>query len=163
MHDLVKKKRYYVFTGIHANEWITTATLTWIVNELVVNKNSYDCILERFDWYFIPMVNPDGYEYSHSVDRLWRKTRRNYTSTLVRSTARQLRVNEGESQDHYCVGADINRNFEYHWRKEGSSSNVCSQTFAGTKALSEPEAKALANFILQEVNNSFLFDPVSTL
>ena len=24
-------------------------------------------ILERFDWYIIPVLNPDGYEYSHTV------------------------------------------------------------------------------------------------
>lgn len=27
------------------------------------------------DWYFLPLVNPDGYEHSHKYDRLWRKNR----------------------------------------------------------------------------------------
>ncbi len=95
------------------------------------------------------MVNPDGYEYSHAVDRMWRKTRRNYTSTLVRSSARKLRV---DADDEQCVGADINRNFEFHWRKGGSSSNVCSPAFAGVKPFSEPESRALANFMLKQVS-----------
>lgn len=142
--------------GMHANEWITPSALTWIVNELVENSDAYDCILDRFDWYFVPMVNPDGYEYSHTVDRLWRKTRRNYTSSFLRSTARKLRVDDAES-DENCVGADINRNFEYHWRKGGSSSNVCSPAFAGMKPFSEPESRALANFMLKQVNSSLLF------
>ena len=137
--------------GMHANEWITPSALTWMVNELVENSDAYDCILDRFDWYFVPMVNPDGYEYSHTVDRLWRKTRRNYTSSFLRSTARKLRVDDAES-DENCVGADINRNFEYHWRKGGSSSNVCSPAFAGMKPFSEPESRALANFMLKQVN-----------
>lgn len=146
---------FFFLTGIHANEWITPAALTWMVNELVENADSYSCILDRFDWYFVPMVNPDGYEYSHSVDRMWRKTRRNYTSNLVRSSARKLRV---DSDDEQCVGADINRNFEFHWRKGGSSSNVCSPAFAGVKPFSEPESRALANFMLKQVGfGVFLF------
>lgn len=140
-----------VLAGIHANEWITPAALTWMVNELVENADSYGCILDRFDWYFVPMVNPDGYEYSHAVDRMWRKTRRNYTSTLVRSSARKLRVDIASPDDEQCVGADINRNFEFHWRKGGSSSNVCSPSYAGVKPFSEPESRALANFMLKQV------------
>ncbi|KAI9553939.1 hypothetical protein GHT06_019210 [Daphnia sinensis] len=142
-----QKKAILVDAGMHANEWITPAALTWMINELVENADSYNCILDRFDWYFVPMVNPDGYEYSHVVDRMWRKTRRNYTSTLVRTSARKLRV---DADDEQCVGADINRNFEFHWRKGGSSSNVCSPSFAGVKPFSEPESRALANFMLKQ-------------
>uniref|UniRef100_A0A0P5P3C1 Carboxypeptidase B n=1 Tax=Daphnia magna TaxID=35525 RepID=A0A0P5P3C1_9CRUS len=142
-----QKKAILVDAGMHANEWITPAALTWMINELVENADSYSCILDRFDWYFIPMVNPDGYEYSHVVDRMWRKTRRNYTSTLVRTSARKLRV---DADDEQCLGADINRNFEFHWRKGGSSSNVCSPSFAGVKPFSEPESRALANFMLKQ-------------
>lgn len=144
-----KKKAILIDAGMHANEWITPAALTWMVNELADNSNTYECILDRFDWYFIPVLNPDGYEYSHTVDRLWRKTRRNYTSPLLRSTARKLRVDDGESEEN-CVGADINRNFEFAWRKGGSSSNVCSPAFAGMKPFSEPESRALANFMLKQ-------------
>jgi hypothetical protein len=27
------------------------------------------------DWYVAPLVNPDGYNYSMTTDRLWRKNR----------------------------------------------------------------------------------------
>jgi len=23
-------------------------------------------LMDRFDWYFLPIANPDGYEYSHT-------------------------------------------------------------------------------------------------
>lgn len=37
--------------GVHANEWITPAALTWMVNELVGSAaDDYQCILDRFDW-----------------------------------------------------------------------------------------------------------------
>ncbi|CAH2043874.1 unnamed protein product, partial [Iphiclides podalirius] len=43
------------------------------------------------DWYLVPVVNPDGYAYTHTNDRLWRKNR--------------ARI--GNSP----VGVDLNRNF----------------------------------------------------
>ena len=45
----------------------------------------------------MPVVNPDGYVFSHDYDRMWRKNRkriRGWTS---------------------CQGVDINRNFGYKW------------------------------------------------
>lgn len=142
-----------MIAGVHGNEWVTTAALTWMVNELVDNADAYGCILDRFEWYFVPVVNPDGYEYSQTVDRMWRKTRRNETSSLARSAARRLRVDLPDSPvADECVGADINRNFEFHWRKGGSSNNVCSSSFAGVKPFSEPEARSLANFMLKKVH-----------
>ena len=33
-------------------------------------------ILGSFDMYIIPNANPDGYEYSHNSNRMWRKNRR---------------------------------------------------------------------------------------
>lgn len=31
--------------------------------------------LTAVDWYFVPLANPDGYEFSHETNRLWRKNR----------------------------------------------------------------------------------------
>ena len=30
---------------------------------------------QAVDWYVAPLLNPDGYEYSHTNDRMWRKNR----------------------------------------------------------------------------------------
>lgn len=32
-------------------------------------------VLKQADFYIMPVLNPDGYEHSHTHDRLWRKTR----------------------------------------------------------------------------------------
>jgi len=74
-------------------------------------------------------LNPDGFVYSHDNERLWRKTRSVSNSILG------------------CKGADANRNFGFHWFEGGSSNNPCSDTYAGSKAFSEPEAQAVADFI----------------
>ena len=139
---------WYEFEGVHGNEWITTSSVTWMLNELSSNSDRYDCILERFDWLWIPLLNPDGYEYAHTVDRMWRKTRRNYTSLLTKSRQGTIvQPIDPTSNEDDCVGADINRNFEFYWRKGGSSSNVCSTSFAGIFPFSEVRANLLFLFL----------------
>jgi murein tripeptide amidase MpaA len=64
-----------LISDIHSREWIAGATGTWILNELLTNAAQYSAILNELDFYFVPMFNVDGYEYSHTSDRMWRKTR----------------------------------------------------------------------------------------
>lgn len=45
-----------------------------------------------------------------------------------------------------CYGTDPDRNYNVEWRKHGSAS-ACSELYAGPKALSEPETRALASFL----------------
>ncbi|KZR99499.1 putative Carboxypeptidase B, partial [Daphnia magna] len=81
------------FLGFHAREWISPAVATYIIQQLVeVPANAK--LLSNVDWYIMPVVNPDGYEYSHTRDRLWRKTR-----SMTSNPA--------------CRGVDPNRNFGY--------------------------------------------------
>lgn len=51
--------------GIHAREWISPATLTWVVNEFLNSNNpEIRFLAENVVWYIFPVVNPDGYEHS---------------------------------------------------------------------------------------------------
>ena len=43
--------------------------------ETLVNLPPENSLRKSFDWYIVPVVNPDGYEYSHTTNRLWRKSR----------------------------------------------------------------------------------------
>ena len=70
-----------------------------------------------------------SYEYSHTKDRLWRKTRSNH-------------------KKFGCVGVDPNRNWGYHWGGQGASGDPCDETYYGPKAFSEPETRAIRNFIM---------------
>lgn len=50
--------------GINPREWITIPSAINIVKELVnVSQRSY---LNDLQWIIIPVLNPDGYEYSHT-------------------------------------------------------------------------------------------------
>ena len=46
--------------GIHAREWISPSTATFIIHELVVNTNFNSDVLDFYDFYILPVANPDG-------------------------------------------------------------------------------------------------------
>merc|ERR1711963_807308 len=65
----------WIEAGIHAREWIASATATFIINELVNNYEANKDIVDNLNIHILPMTNPDGYEYSRNSDRYWRKNR----------------------------------------------------------------------------------------
>lgn len=59
------KRAVFIEGGIHAREWISPATVTYLINELLNSKDpSFRKIANNFDWYLFPVINPDGYEYT---------------------------------------------------------------------------------------------------
>jgi len=129
-----KKKAIWIDGGIHAREWISPASVTFILRELVERSESYASILRNYDIYIMPSMNPDGYEYSRNYDRMWRKTRSR---------------NPGSK----CVGTDPNRNWGYKWGGKGASTNPCTETYRGPYPFSEPETAAVRDFILARRND----------
>ena len=51
-------------------------------------------LLRVVDFIIVPNVNPDGYEYSRSTDRLWRKTRCNSWKNLIQGLYNNIRTTE---------------------------------------------------------------------
>ena len=54
------------------------AVLTYVAEQLTLEdlgQEGWDERLKELNWYLVPSVNPDGYEYTWDVDRVWRKTR----------------------------------------------------------------------------------------
>nr|CAD7569527.1 unnamed protein product [Timema californicum] len=123
--------------GIHAREWIAPATAVYIINQLVENSENSD-LISSVDWHIVPVTNPDGYEFSHTTTRLWRKTRSRMSSSI-------------------CIGTDPNRNFDFYWMEGGASSNPCSDTYAGSHGFSEPETSAYHNYILENKDRIKLY------
>jgi len=99
-----------------------------MLNELLMNTGEYQDILTGVDLYVLPISNPDGYEYAHTTERLWRKTR----SLNSNST---------------CFGTDLNRNFNHKWGGIGTSPDPCSNNYHGASPCSEPECQAISDFI----------------
>src|SRR5215217_4866075 len=117
---------------IHAREWIATEVTRRLLHHFVENygKNAEitDMVNTRELW-FMPVANPDGYQYTFTDERLWRKN---------------LRDNDNDGQITNADGVDLNRNYDERWNydNEGSSTETPSLTYRGASAASEPETKA---------------------
>lgn len=60
------KPGIFIESNIHAREWITSASATWFINELLTSqKEEVRKLADSYDWYIIPVFNVDGFEYSH--------------------------------------------------------------------------------------------------
>lgn len=121
----------------HAREPLAMATtinyMFWLLENYGVDPLVTNLIDNR-ELYFVPVVNPDGYEYNRQTNPngggLWRKNRRNITNSS-------------------CFGVDLNRNYSFGYAANGScsSTNPCSSTYRGTNFFSEPETVAVRNFM----------------
>jgi carboxypeptidase A2 len=119
------RKAYWVDATIHAREWIATATALRVLDNLATLGDANAVRLtDSYDWYILPVMNPDGYAYTWSNDRLWRKNRRQNTGSA-------------------CFGTDLNRNFDFRWGTEGVSHQPCGDTYCGPSGGSEPETQAV--------------------
>ncbi|XP_063378566.1 zinc carboxypeptidase-like [Cydia fagiglandana] len=123
------KPAIFIESGIHAREWITPATTTYFINQLLTSDNpDIEALRNQFDWHIFPSVNPDGYHFSFTKDRMWRKTR--------------------SKSSNGCYGADPNRNWDYNWLKHGANDNPCDyQVYGGSKPFSEIETRTLSQYI----------------
>jgi len=127
-------KYFHLIGGQHAREWVGPATTLYVTEQLLVRyatDSAVKAILDRAAFYVVPLFNPDGYSFSWTSNRLWRKNRR---------------ANTGGS-----FGVDLNRNWDDgNWGGGGSSSNPTSDTYHGTAPFSEPESKAVSSWVLAQ-------------
>uniref|UniRef100_A0A3Q3WB25 Carboxypeptidase A1 n=1 Tax=Mola mola TaxID=94237 RepID=A0A3Q3WB25_MOLML len=126
----------WIDTGIHSREWVTQASGTWFAKKIVTDYGrdpALTAILDKMDIYLEIVTNPDGFSYTHTRNRMWRKTRK---------------PNPGSS----CVGVDPNRNWDAGFGGPGASGSSCSETYRGPKAHSESEVKSIVDFVKSHGN-----------
>lgn len=113
----------------HAREWIAAMVSTCVADRLL-SEYDRDPVVQKFvdstTLWVVPVVNPDGYQYSWSTDRYWRKNRRG------------------------GFGVDLNRNFAVGYGGGGSSTSKRSNVYRGEYAFSEPESAALRDLAKRE-------------
>ncbi|KAI9164566.1 hypothetical protein H9P43_008425 [Blastocladiella emersonii ATCC 22665] len=142
------KQGIVVMGGVHAREWVGPAVVLNAMHDLVAGYGvvpRITALLDFFDIYFLPVVNPDGYAYSMDKDRLWRKSRQ-------------------PTANPSCVGIDVNRNFPYKWETMpaagtgGKPASECDITYPGARAGDAAEVAAVTAWLkkLQETERASL-------
>ena len=174
-----------IFTGAHhSREWVSVEIPYYVAEYLIRNyKEEPTTYKERLikklvdtrTIWFIPMVNPDGHDFTITLDRMWRANRRTVhhpAMTITRhwtSDGRLSRTLEAGGHTEVldveagsALGVDINRNYptqewgtetgkdgyaktSRHPRDAGANSIWC-----GPSAGSEPETKAISDLMARE-------------
>jgi len=136
--DINENEPEVLYTALHhAREPESMMQMIYFMYYLLENyytDPSVQYLVNNRELFFIPVVNPDGYEYNRSTypagGGMWRKNRRN---------------NGGS------YGVDLNRNYGpyAYWNAPngGSSTTPSSDTYRGTAPFSEPETNNIKNFL----------------
>ncbi|OWA50155.1 Carboxypeptidase B [Hypsibius exemplaris] len=130
------KPAVWMDAQIHAREWIACATVTYMMNKLVTEYGLNETVtrmVDQIDWYVLPVINVDGYEFTHTNERLNRLTRQ---------------INPFSSR----IGADPNRNYDHKWMLQGATQQAGTEIYAGPFPFSEPENLHLTEAVLQRRN-----------
>ncbi len=128
--------------GHHAREHVSIEMPLFLARHLVEKHAAGDAEVTRLlsgrDVHIIPVVNPDGAEHDVSTGsyQYWRK-------------------NRGRNENG-SFGTDLNRNYSYLWGMGGSSQNPDAETYMGTAPFSEPETRAIRDFVDAQTNATML-------
>ena len=120
----------------HAREWISPMVAMYAADRLLAEYSTNPDIqnlIDHAEILIVPISNPDGYEYTWTNNRYWRKNRRS---------------NGGGS-----YGVDLNRNWGYQWgNNNGSSGDPNSDVYRGASPFSEPETQRFRDWALSRPN-----------
>ena len=156
-----------VITGCtHAREWMTVEAPLKVIHDLTGNSTEPEMQkrLQESEIWVVPVVNPDGYEYSRTQSSYWRKNRR------------PLEVDQN-GRPTKAIGVDLNRNYwdgtdKHHfvYRPPGdtpgntrddfsaTSDDPNKDTYRGPFGASEPEVKAVLDLQLSNPNIKAVVD-----
>jgi len=173
----VPQKPGIVITGLHhAREWITAEVPLFAAKHILENYETDPAMKKRVDdttiW-IVPVVNPDGYEYSRNESFWWRKNRQPITETAcdiegqgnLCSLPGGVGTSQRDDQEIKGYGIDLNRNYmddnpeNYYlyrhegdtpcssWDDEGASDRIYSDTYRGPSGAIAPEVAAMQNLL----------------
>ncbi|NQV31444.1 MAG: VWA domain-containing protein, partial [Phycisphaeraceae bacterium] len=135
---ILSKPGLLLVCGTHAREWVNPLIAIEFAEQLLRNYSPGDPdpdiarinnIVEQGDVFIVPVMNPDGLNYSFYDNAGWRKNRRSNVGFPA------------------CPGVDNNRNYDIYFGGSGSSSSACSGTYRGTAAFSEYENQNIRHIL----------------
>jgi len=124
------KPALWINAGQHAREWVTHPVGLFAITKflsLYETDPQVKALLDKINVFYQPCVNPDGFAFTWAGSRMWRKNRRGENGRIH--------------------GVDLNRNWRSGFGGPGSSGSPSSETYRGTRALSEPETLAISQFL----------------
>jgi len=169
------KTEYYIVAAHHAREVITVENALYFIDWIIFNTiydSIFDYLLQSTEIYIIPMLNPDGISILHwypeqrknlapidddldgSLDD--EKERVYFWNTETNSSDIEEKDIDGSGYigEDRPGGVDLNRNYGAFWGDQGASPFRRDDTYHGSYPFSEPETRALRNFMY---NHSFNF------
>jgi len=167
-----------LFTGLtHAREPMGGEVCDYLMRKTVEGYESDPKIKSRVDnaeiW-FVPILNPDGYEYARTQNSYWRKNRNPYDGKGAEANFEGNIA--GVEKKNGPVGVDLNRNFDdgnpvhaemYRpkgdtpgstYDDEGASDDPSDDTYRGKSGASEKEIQAVLNLDLGHKNIKGVID-----
>jgi len=114
------RKSYWIEGGLEANHCDSVTSLLYLIDYLAHRAPQS---VKRNQYYILPLLNPEGYEFSRQVKKDWMKNREKATSSL-------------------CFGVNINRNFPpVNTFNLHGSNDTCSEEYRGPSAGSSEEVQ----------------------
>ncbi|XP_075056644.1 mast cell carboxypeptidase A-like [Mixophyes fleayi] len=131
------KKGVFLECGVHAREWISPAFCQCFVNKAIRTygkDKAMTKLLDSVTFHVLPVFNIDGYVWSWTGDRMWRK-------------------NRAPTSNDKCFGTDLNRNFNVSWHGIDFDNRPCSEAYAGSAPESAPETRAVTAYVRENLSS----------
>lgn len=131
----------FLQAAIHGQDYATTELVTRFAETLVAGygiDSEATWLLNTFEIRIVPIVNPDGRKLAEQGNP-WQKN--------VNSTG----PTDGTTVPFPNYGVDLDRNYDVQWGEiaNGASTDPAASTYQGSTAFSEPETRALRDYLLQ--------------
>jgi len=132
--DIVREKPIlFIHSSMHAREYAPAALnldfAKWLINNYATDAEA-QWLVEHREIHLLFHMNPDGRKIAETQVLQRKNTNKNHCADSA-------------------VGVDLNRNFAQKWNAtaDGSSGNECSEVYRGISAESEPETKAVSDYV----------------
>ncbi len=134
------KPGFIIMGAHHAREHLSVEIPLMFLKHVLDNRtdSKISALLDNRDIWIVPIVNPDGKEFDIATGsyKMWRKNRR-------------------DNRDGR-FGVDLNRNYGFKWGTGGSSKDTGNDTYMGPAPFSEPETRAVRDFVEAHLNAKVL-------
>ena len=153
--EQINNKSGMLFNGMHhGREPVSMMMNIYLILHLLSLPKEYlHLILSFTNIYFIPIINIDTYKYNSEI---YFKTK-DIRKMMARKNRREIKTKKCRDED---IGVDLNRNYDYDFAKdnEGSSNDPCQEDYRGEKPFSEPETKAIKDFVDSHPNIKIVYN-----